>query len=426
METDAEIVEQRYQAVAGLLDAQLIVVGDSHSHLFSGYDFNPNGMRFAPHIRTQPVGPALAWTLMSENSTVDGRNKTLATFRGARDFGYTGWLMLSFGAIDLNCHIMERAVKSAMIVAVRDLVTRYVTFIDEVRKIYPKVAVWGPPPALSEGAMELYENYYGQNTVLGSEIDRNYAILLFNNFLNQALTPRGVPFLSVAETFMHENGRTNHAFFIDNNHFNVRTMPFILDLVEERLSLSFERPAEYKNLAPVELARITHLFHTAPLQSDYIRFTFPSHRFVTDIAFEAPRACHLDVLEVSTAREHSPGSASLTFSNVKIPAGAQVILNFNQWARRLSFKLITDDCTIDTIKIIGLAGQFSRTADEMGNSLSAMRNSARVLSQAYQVPIQSDGGVPGLSLPRFPGHRFAFGEPSSLRSVHGKENSQLR
>ena len=224
--------EMPFQEDPTVAQAQLLVVGDSHSRFWSGgedaisvYRKPPDRL---PGILTTMVGSPLAWNLARENTSVRGREKTLMRLQSARAHGFRGWIMLCFGEIDLRWHILRSAATLGMAQAVRACVDRYITFIHEVRAMHDAVAIWGPAASIDGANSDAFP-------AVGTVEDRNYATMLFTELLRQK---SGVPVLSVLDSTLLDNGRTRTALFFDGVHLSQTVMPHALDIAQQTLGLN--------------------------------------------------------------------------------------------------------------------------------------------------------------------------------------------
>ena len=131
---------------SAFLGTKLLVIGDSHAKFWKGHD-NLLGEDLLPGVRTREIPGGLAYTLTKEHSTVGARQISLHTIREAIAQGFDGWLLLSFGEIDMRAHAMYHAMYHAISIgvveSVRSIVTQYIAFIHEVRTLHSKVAVLG-------------------------------------------------------------------------------------------------------------------------------------------------------------------------------------------------------------------------------------------------------------------------------------------
>ncbi|MEO5353509.1 MAG: hypothetical protein H7835_09915 [Magnetococcus sp. XQGC-1] len=172
----------------------------------------------------------MAWSLIKEETLTRAREKTLSITQTALSNGFRGWILLSYGEIDLRCHIMKSAVKIGLTNAVSACVDRYIAFIHELKKLYEQVAIWGPAGSTSlDSTTEL--------PVVGTELERNYATILFTEMLRQR---SGVPVISVLYSTLLENGHTNTHLTGDKVHISHILMPYAIDLVYQQLGVRID------------------------------------------------------------------------------------------------------------------------------------------------------------------------------------------
>ncbi|MBF0584591.1 MAG: hypothetical protein HQL80_10220 [Magnetococcales bacterium] len=237
LENNLYLSDRPYQELPGIAQAQLLVLGDSHSLFWSGEEeisVFRKGRDRLPGVVTTMVGSPLAWNLTEMNSTLRGREKTLLRIHSALSHGFRGWIMLSFGEVDIRWHILRSAARIGLAKAVGDCVDRYVAFIHELKQLHDKIAVWGPV-ASTNGA------YTESFPAIGSVEERNYATLLFTALLQQN---SGVPVLSVLASTILDNGRTNADLFFDGAHLSQKMLPYALDLAHHKLGLNISGGAD--------------------------------------------------------------------------------------------------------------------------------------------------------------------------------------
>lgn len=230
--------ENSSQIDSSIAQSQLLVIGDSHSRFWGGGDtrVEERGANHLPGIVAEIAGPGLAWNLVKEESTARGREKTLACIHSALSCGFRGWVMLSFGEIDIRCHILKSAAEIGMTNAVAACVNRYIAFTRELQQIHNKVAIWGPV-ASTNG-----EIYNPELPFIGTELERNYATVMFTEMLQQW---SDVPVLSPLYPTLLNNGRTNTALLYDGTHLSQKVLPYALDLAHQKLGLDL---SEFTNI----------------------------------------------------------------------------------------------------------------------------------------------------------------------------------
>lgn len=203
---------------------ELFVIGDSCTRFWngSGNDGVPDSV---PGVRTLCIPGATAYSLLSETSRTQARTLVLSGVRQAIIEEFSGWLMLYFGSNDCNAWIWRQVPRITLAEAVRDVVDRYVRFLHEVREIYPTIAVFAPPAATK------IRN-------IGTEVERNLAVLLFESMLHDRLDPHGIPVISMARAMIAPDGATISSFYCEDLlHPRQSLFPYAAQLVNAALGL---------------------------------------------------------------------------------------------------------------------------------------------------------------------------------------------
>jgi hypothetical protein len=371
-----------YQDMVRFRDAQLVTIGDSHALFFAG---TPQKMAatdtpdlFAPHIRTITVGPALAWNLTVHDSSQLGRERTLAALCGLRDHDYKGWVMLSFGAIDLHAHVTRHALESGLITAVTNIANRYLAFIDEARQIYPQLAIWGVPGATPDERVPIFEYFYGKVATNGSEIDRNFCVMLFNRYLEKHLTEKKIPFLTVHDMVIQPDGRTRPDYLYDGNHLHRDFLPYVFDLLEARLGITVPRQIEHSNYAVENLHIFRDLENTHIPSGQIIDFEFACDFYVDALVFGSVTDCKIDRIEFSLDRAVDAPVTKLLAEDVSCsPAGC--VIPLNAWVRKIALRFVSENFIAKEIRLVGRLGYFSRVFNQGLGRPIAMRTAVERL-----------------------------------------------
>ncbi|MEO5339924.1 MAG: SGNH/GDSL hydrolase family protein [Magnetococcus sp. MYC-9] len=205
--------------VAKIKHTSLLVIGDSHSLFWAGRDMD--GLSLIPGILAEYVGPSYAWSLRNEGDA--GRERSFDCVRHALSHGFDGWIMLSFGACDIAWHILKKSTarKSGLLGTVTESVNGYISFIRELKQVYDKIAVWGPPIGSCAG---------GQ-----TGLEKNYAAVMFTEMLRKL---SGVPVLSVLSATMLDDGLANKSLFYDRMHLSKEFLPYSIDVVNYKLGIN--------------------------------------------------------------------------------------------------------------------------------------------------------------------------------------------
>lgn len=243
-----------------MCNAKLLVVGDSHSLFWKGHDEVRGGSDNIPGVITCEIEAALAWTLVKEGSTKRGRERSLEYIQSAVEQGFHGCILLSFGEIDMRAHVMKQALSIGIVSAVRDITDRYVNFIDELRAFKLRLAVWAP---IASPPYEIGSDFTSHWPTIGTEVERNFATVLFTNLLKKRLHPRNIPVLSLIHQLLHEDGTTIRGFLHDGIHLSQVLMPSAIDLVKKDIGLDLiveSSPLDLQETIVIDYCRKSELY----------------------------------------------------------------------------------------------------------------------------------------------------------------------
>lgn len=215
-------------------DTRLVAIGDSHCKFWSGNDgvFEPDRI---PGVVTCHVGPGLAWNLVERSAQSRSGRNVRRVLRDLAAQSYRGWAMLCFGEIDLRAHVLKHAAENGLGPALAQLADRYIAFVVAARRIYPRLALWGPGASQPAGVLENPEL-----PVIGSENERNVATAMFTALLEQRARPIGVPVLSLLPLLLDDHGLTRRELLYDGCHISQVLMPQARGLLAERLGLRLD------------------------------------------------------------------------------------------------------------------------------------------------------------------------------------------
>lgn len=221
---------------------KIFVVGDSHSMLWAGW----NGERFKqiPGVLVEHAGPGTAWNLIQAGASVRSRENTLSAVHHVLANGFSGWIILGFGEIDIRAHIFKHVARQekGLLEIITECVNRYILFIHEIKQIHSKVAIWGPI-----ASVPVEQSVRRDMPVFGGAVERNNATLMFTEMLRNL---SGVPVISILHAMMFENGRTDPSLLFDQAHLSPIVLPYAIDLANEALGIDIAVPADLMRMMP--------------------------------------------------------------------------------------------------------------------------------------------------------------------------------
>ena len=182
---------------------RIVHIGDSHSRVFEGIS----------GIITAHIGPATAYNISnnkSSNSTQQKIDNILKNLNKEEDA-----LLLSFGEIDIRANIIKSALKTGQsIMAATELTAKkYFNKINELESNSWKVLVHLPHASGTPSNPDW--------PAIGTEEERNTAILAFNSLIASLCSRQNIPFASMAEEAINPiTLKTNYEIMTDGCHLN--------------------------------------------------------------------------------------------------------------------------------------------------------------------------------------------------------------
>lgn len=199
-------------------------IGDSHSSFFSGQDtmqdeWPKRSKNRWPFFRAYRLGPALAYNLIRSGTTSRGREKMLAVLAGIPKGER---ILLCYGEIDCRAHLLKQAQAKSVAPEslVEECVHRYMQAVLDVRQRGYNVMVWNvvPPTTLTGDEWAF--------PVSGSFEDRMTVTRYFNKCLSEACSRAGIPFVSIFDQLLGQDGTPDHRYFSDRIHLSSEAIQF--------------------------------------------------------------------------------------------------------------------------------------------------------------------------------------------------------
>ncbi len=185
-------------------------IGDSHASVYSGqvemqpiYPESHNCI--IPNIKSYRIGPATAYQLHTKMYII---NHIIANYVKENDF-----IMFLFGEVDCRVHLPKHK-------NVNECVTRYFNVINN----YKNIIVCGPIASSPDNrACEIPH--------IGTCIERNEITKEFNSLLKEICDNHNIPFITVLDEMLLDDGNTNPDYLADQLHASIKIIP----LVQEKL-----------------------------------------------------------------------------------------------------------------------------------------------------------------------------------------------
>ncbi len=355
---------------------ELFVVGDSHTNFWNGSG-NQGASDCIPGVRSLTIPGATAYSLLSETSVTQARIVALQAIRDAVAQGLRGWLMLSFGANDCNGWIWRQVPRLTLGDAISEVVDRYITFINEVREIYPKVAIFGPP-ATTDSPLHLAN--------VGTEAERNAAVLIFTGMLIERLWPLAIPVVSMAEAMIGRDGHADtHLYCDDKWHPAQIMMPYALQLTNAALGLHLKIADDPLVMKESRIRNFSAVDPCEMFDMQWLRFMLPEGgQYIAEIGIWPDTFRSLQRIDIATSLDMTYEMRSWHFSEDGSPATQKRYFRLDLYARHLLFASPARLITEHDIEIYKCGSQISNYIPYFRESLFAIRDS--VLQQSRYIP----------------------------------------
>ncbi len=218
----------------------IYIIGDSHSVFFSGQDFLSykklefgitTGCRSIPIFKNYHLGAVLAYNALKENSQTNTFNKTRYLLN-RKYIKKDDIVVLSFGEIDIRVHLLKRAKRNdngylnhiSLENEIDKILENYIKYIEFLKSYGIKIVVWGVIATQNESVPKdvLLPS-------LGSETERNYATMIFNQKLEKLSKENNFIFCSIFNKLTDENLNTKTEYYIDGYHLGTKALPLMIE-----------------------------------------------------------------------------------------------------------------------------------------------------------------------------------------------------
>jgi len=178
-------------------------LGDSHSRFWKIQGDN---------FKVFHLGPVLAYNLNSYGTQTQGREKIDYLLKN--EIQKKSLLMFAFGEIDIRAHILKCGVLQAK-ERLNKALENYMKFLDYIVNEGYRIIVYGPIASQNDDL-----GSHPEFPRSGSEVERNYITLLFNQQLESFCKKRNLGFITLFYDMIDENLRTKNQFTYDGYHIN--------------------------------------------------------------------------------------------------------------------------------------------------------------------------------------------------------------
>jgi hypothetical protein len=205
-------------------------IGDSHSSVFSGNEemqpiWPERSNDITEYFNSYRIGPATAYQLNNKKEIINQIIPLIKT---------NDKLLFCFGEVDIRAHLLKKSTTQNIPIedVVIECVSRYVEVINYYKSLNLSVIVWGPIASWND------DKPYLGGPSFGSNIERNNATKLFNKHISNQLKKYDIPFVTIFEDMLNEDGTTNQELLDDwqdcHIHLNQKAMPLIIKAFKEQ------------------------------------------------------------------------------------------------------------------------------------------------------------------------------------------------
>lgn len=225
-----------HEALIHFRENTSIVIGDSHTIFFAGYDGvyyeeSINDINLCPQQNNLPfstiyIGSCLAYTCMKPDSHVNFYSKL--QYLKEQFIKPEANIILSLGEIDIRSHVFKQQAlqnKDYRLI-IDDILSNYQKLIISLHNEGYHVFCWGPVGTQKDSLA--YNPIYPRH---GSEKERNEATLYFNEQLSSVCQKEGAGFLSIFKQLVDEHMETRPDYLSsDNFHLGPKAIELALPL----------------------------------------------------------------------------------------------------------------------------------------------------------------------------------------------------
>ena len=191
----------------------IFVFGNSHSHVFTDTHPATFGIGKENNFFTSlSLGPTIAYNFFEHHYS------TMLNWIGQLNINKENdYIVLAIGEVDCRWHLPYQASIQGKTnqEVVTECIDRYFRVYLDLKQRGYKVIGWGGHPSTTSG-----HNEDQNEPVFGDCLTRNKISLLWNNLLKERCEQNDIPFISIIEELIDDNGMTKMEYFSDYCHLN--------------------------------------------------------------------------------------------------------------------------------------------------------------------------------------------------------------
>jgi len=187
-------------------------IGDSHVSVFTGHDRMPpiwhqnhNNKNISDdkteYFKTYRLGAATSYQLERKIPDIEYIIKELPIDKDDS-------ILFCFGEVDIRAHLIKQSEiqEKEIVEVVKECVDKYFKTILYFKNNGYNMMVWGPIASWGDKAP------YTSGPSFGSNLERNNATKIYNEYLEQLCNKNDITFLTIFDKMLHEDGTTDEKY----------------------------------------------------------------------------------------------------------------------------------------------------------------------------------------------------------------------
>lgn len=200
----------------------IYVFGNSHAHVFT--NTHPGVFGVGNHNEnfvSLSLGPTIAYNFYEHHYPTMLNWMQQLNIDKEKDY-----ILLAIGEVDCRWHLPYQASiqNRSNEDIVRECVDRYFNVYLDLKNRGYNIIGWGGHPSTTAGHSDNLEE-----PIFGDCLTRNKISLLWNNFLKEKSEQNKIPFISIIEDLIDDNGLTKMEYFSDYCHLNFSKVNHLID-----------------------------------------------------------------------------------------------------------------------------------------------------------------------------------------------------
>ena len=191
----------------------IFVFGNSHAHVFTDTHPATFGMgNKNERFTSLSLGPTIAYNFYEHHYPTMLNWIGHLNINKEKDF-----IILAIGEVDCRWHLPYQAhiQNKTNEEIVKECIDRYFSVYLGLKERGYNIIGWGGHPSTTSG-----HNEDQNEPIFGDCLTRNKISLLWNNLLKEKCEKNNIPFVSIIEDLIDENGLTKMEYFSDYCHLN--------------------------------------------------------------------------------------------------------------------------------------------------------------------------------------------------------------